>query len=160
MNAVGDRVDRVFGEHVPRRFAVFLGHTVNVVAHCQSQIGQVQPTFVVHGVVQSTRLAVSQYALGQIQWKLVVPRGYRRVGCEYALATDGFQISKLQRRSPGCFALLAQQLQRQQCGVTFVHVEPFQRVVAERPQNPHAGDAQDETDGEPYEAARRSARRS
>ena len=115
VHPVGDGVHRVVGEHQPGHLAVLLGHPVDVVAQVEGQVGHIQPEpplgqfgdpgefpailedmfLDIHaeGVLHIHHVPeVAPHFLHQLQRKLVVPRGHRRVGGEDALVPDRFNL--------------------------------------------------------------------
>ncbi len=144
MHAVGDRVDLVLRVHLPRDLAVLLGHAIDVVAVVEREVGHVEPAVEAElGDPLGVGVAVIGDQRGdQAQRELVVPGRHRGVRREYAQRAH--RLGQLGRDAGQAAPahLLVAQLDDQQRGMALVHVEAPQRVVAERTQHAHAGDAQ------------------
>ncbi len=142
MNAVGDRVYLVIGKHQTRYFSMSLGHTVDVVAEIQRQIGHVKHPIVAEYVFHQAYLITPQHMHGHIQWEAVVPGGYRRMRGEDTLSPHRLDIVTGDHVPAGLACGFAQKLKCQQSGVPFVHVKRTDVMVPQCTKHPDATDAQ------------------
>ena len=74
--------------------------------------------------------------------ELVVPGWHRCVRRENALLPHRLDVLRLDQLAVGFARPLIEQFGRQQAGMTFVHVEAREAVVAQRAQHPHPADAE------------------
>ena len=68
-------------------------------------------------------------------------RGYGRMGCEDASLSDGSQIAEFNTGPPRFLRFLLQQRQSQQARMAFIHVEAFDRIMAQCAKHPQPADA-------------------
>ncbi len=136
VNAVGDGFDRNFREHLARSDAVLLGHTIDVLAETQRQVGHVQMSAAcrsflqirivllglqraLHKLRNGSVLKIEKFALLRedarqvFDRKAVVASGNGRVRGENALGTDFFYVFAIDGRSPSIYSFLAEQFQRE-----------------------------------------------
>ena len=72
-------------------------------------------------------------------------RRHRRVGGKHAFAAHFLHVVAREGAScPRLLRLFIEQFDRQQARVAFVHVEAVDVAVAQRPQHPHAADAEND----------------
>jgi hypothetical protein len=124
-------------------------HAVDVVAEIEREVGEVEHPFMAAKVLECKHRAVPEHRAGDVHRKLVVSGGHRRVRGENASGADGGDVLRRDARPAGGTGLLAQQLHDEQARVPFVHVKAIDLPVAERPQHPHAADAQHDFLAEP-----------
>ncbi len=142
VHAVGDRIDVVTGEHVLRYLAMSLGNPIDVMAEVEREVGHVQHSLAAEYVLHRELVARAKHAMDKVERKLIVTSRHRRMRGEDALAANGFYILVAHFAAGGC-GTLSQQFQRQQAGVSFIHVKAGQGCVAECPQHPQPTHAQD-----------------
>ena len=165
MHAVGDRLDRVAGQLLPclgGGRAVQLRHRVRVGRVAEHEGGHVERRVRVVGVAAtelqqlarlgpSGREPVVERAGHQLAVEHLVAGGDRGVDGEHRIAADA--AKGLAGRQAGLGGdELAGALDEQERGVPLVEV-PHRRVDAERPQGPHAADAEDELLAQPHLAS-------
>ncbi len=166
MDAVGDGIHAIFGEHVLGHLGVLLGDAVDVVAQVERQVGHVEHVRAADRVGADGRpIAPPQDVVGEagdqgvglvevnvkrahqpphhLDGELIVPGGHRGVRGEDALLPDCVEVLGHDGRTAGFPGLLVEEFDGQQAGVAFVHMEARQLVVSQRAQHPHTADAQD-----------------
>ena len=142
MHAVGDGVDVVLGEHLLRHMPMALCHSVDVVAVVEREVRHVQHRVGAEFLLAFRKrpLITGDHLMHEVQRKLVLPGRHRRVGRENASGFD--QMHHLRRDGvfgllvghiPGLSGKLIRKLQGQQRGMSFVHVEALDFVVAPIP---------------------------
>src|SRR5262245_15731906 len=102
---------------------MFLRHAVDVVAQVESEVGHVEHSLAAENVLHLLNFFSAQHAMNEIEWKLVMPRGHRRVGGKNTLASDRLDIVAVGLRPTGSLGRFVQQLEREQTGMSFVHVK-------------------------------------
>ena len=136
MDSVGDRVDRVAGEHRTRNFFVPQGDAVDIPREDKSQPGHVQHAVAAPiGSQQGCGGRFAQDGSDEFGRELVLPGRDGRVRREDALTTDG--LASLGRYAIGesTAGNLLEQSQDQQRGMPLVHVVSRDAIVTERPQH-------------------------
>lgn len=77
-----------------------------------------------------------------VQRELILARTDRCMRGENALLSYGRDVVGGDRPLAGRTCLFLQEFDREQTGMSLVHVEPLERVVAERAEHPHTADAE------------------
>ena len=142
VDAVGDGVDVVVGEHLLRDLAVLHGDAVDVAREAQRQVGHVEQAVVQAAeALDGVAALVAEDGVHLVEAELVVPGGHRRVGGEdasLAIAVDIFLGGSAQGRAGEA---LLQQADAEQRGVALVHVVDL-GLDAERLQQGDAAEAE------------------
>ena len=159
VHSVGDRVDRVSGEHLLRDLAVPLGHAVDVMGKVQREPRHVEPVLASQHPDLLGGQGLAQHLLHELVGELVVSRRDRRVRREDAAPPDVFDVS----RDVFGVRLRAQELQREKARMPFVHVKPPDAGVPEGAEHADSADAEHDLlrEAVPFVSAverRRSAR--
>ena len=143
VNAVGDRLDAIFAEHLLRYSPVPLGDAVDVVAEIQRQVGHVQQMAVAGQFsLDVPDLVPADDLVHQLHREFVMAGGHRRMRRKDALPPHAFDMLRLDLFAAGPVELLIEQLDDQEGGMALVHVKAVDLVVAERAQHTDAADAE------------------
>jgi hypothetical protein len=74
--------------------------------------------------------------------KTIMAGRHRRVCGEHALGADFFDVFAIDRGAARLYGFLAEQFQREECGVALVHVVAREIFISERAKHAHATDSQ------------------
>ncbi len=113
-------------------------------AQVEREVGHVQLARATEDFVHVENVAPAQNAAHMVERELVMAGGHRCVGGEDALWPDGLHILVVEPVAVEPACAFVEQLQSEQRGVTLVHVEAADLVIAEGAQHPHPADAEDD----------------
>ncbi len=149
VDAVGDGVHAVLGEHALRDLAVLHRHAVDVAREAQCKVGHVQQT-----VVQRTETLdaggalVAKDGVHLVGAELVMPGRHGRVGGEDAGLANGLSVRLCGVAKGRTAQARLEQADGQQRGVALVHVADL-RLNAQGMQHMNAAEAKDGLLAEP-----------
>lgn len=144
MNAVGDRVDIVAGEHEPGDFPMPFCNTIDVVAQVQGQERHVQQIAAAKDVFHLLHVVPAEYLIDQCQRKVIMSRSHRCVRCENAFLPDSLNVLTIGRPPAATSGLLVKQFQREQTRMAFVHVVALDLLVSQGTQYAYPANAEDD----------------
>ena len=123
MDAVGDGVDVVVGEHLLRDLAVLHGDAVDVAREAQGEVGHVEQAVVQAAeALDGGAALVAEDGVHLVEAELVVAGGDRRVGGEDALLANSATSSSVASLERRAVEMLFEQADAEQGRVALVHV--------------------------------------
>jgi hypothetical protein len=147
VDPIGDRIDGVGREHLPRHFTVSHRDAVDIAREPEGEQSHVQAGLVARPeLLQQRDPGLAEKRAGDVERKPIVARRYRRMGREDALAAHGVHIRIGQIPRAAVTELALEQRNGQQRCVAFIDVmeQPPRAPVAKRAQHLRAANAEDD----------------